>query len=129
MSWYVVQTKPNRERWARANLWERGLQVYLPQYRKRRCHARKVDVVSAPLFPGYLFVNADLEQAGRRVFDSTPGSIGLVTFGSATPSVPERVLAEIRHRENHWGFVQLCNPSDLKANDSVGLVNGPFGEL
>ena len=62
--WYAVYTKPRMELWARSNLWERGFEVYLPQYRKLRRHARKLDIIAAPLFPRYLFVRADLGRSG-----------------------------------------------------------------
>ena len=49
--WYAVYTHARMERWARSNLWERGFEVYLPEYHKERRHARKTDWVNAPLFP------------------------------------------------------------------------------
>ena len=54
--WYVVQTQPNAENKAVAHLDRQGFVTYLPRYLKRRRHARRVDVVAAPLFPRYLFV-------------------------------------------------------------------------
>ena len=129
MPWYAVNTKPRMELWARSNLWQRGIEVYLPLCRKRRRHARKVDVVSAPLFPGYLFVHADLATTGRRVIDGAPGTIGLVAFGGAVPAVPESVMVEIRAREDSEGFVQLGRIGNLKPGDPVSIVDGPLSEL
>ena len=37
--WYAVYTHTRTERWARSNLWERGFEVYLPEYLKERRHA------------------------------------------------------------------------------------------
>ena len=88
-AWYCAYTQPRMELWARANLWERGLEVYLPLYRKRRSHARRVDWVSAPLFPRYLFVEADLE-AGERPATVAPG-----------------IIAELRGREDANGHVDV----------------------
>ncbi len=129
MRWYAVHAKPRMELWARSNLWQRGLEVYLPQYRKRRRHARKVDVVSAPLFPRYLFVQADLKSTGRRIIDNAPGVSGLVAFGGVPAAVPEPVIREIRGREDAEGFVRLVDPRKLKPGDPVSLIDGPLGDV
>ena len=65
--WYAVRSPPRMELWARTNLWDRGFEVYLPRYRKQRRHARRREWVPRPLFPGYLFVSADLEAGGTAV--------------------------------------------------------------
>ncbi len=39
--WYVVHTHPRGERLAAVNLRRQGLDAYLPQYLKRRRHARR----------------------------------------------------------------------------------------
>lgn len=129
MHWYVVYTKPRMELWARTNLWERGLEVYLPQYRKRRRHARKVDTVNAPLFSRYLFLRADLAQTGWNVINTAPGAVGLVAFGGVPAVVPEQVIGEIRAREDADGHVQLAKWRDLKPGDSVRLADGPLSNF
>ena len=95
------------ELWARANLWERGLEVYLPLYRKRRSHARRVDWVSAPLFPRYLFVEADLEAGERRAIASARGVAQLVAFGERPATVAPGIIAELRGREDANGHVDV----------------------
>ena len=51
--WYVAQTHPNAEEKAFSHLERQGFRAYLPRYRKSRRHARKVELIRAPLFPGY----------------------------------------------------------------------------
>ncbi len=58
--WYVAQTHPRAEAKAAEQLSRQGFQAYLPQYLKRRRHGRRVETVTAPLFPRYLFVSVDL---------------------------------------------------------------------
>lgn len=62
MNWYAVYTQAGKERFALQNLANQGFEAYLPSYRKRRRHARRVDTVLAPLFPRYLFVRMDPHQ-------------------------------------------------------------------
>lgn len=124
MRWYAVYTKPQLELWARTNLWERGFEVYLPQYARRRSHARKVEMVRAPLFPRYLFLRADLAQTGKAAINTAPGAIGLVNFGGEPASVADAVIEEIRGREKEDGLVQLVDGARLKLNDRLRITDG-----
>ena len=111
--WYAVYTHARMERWARSNLWERGFEVYLPEYHKERRHARKTDWVNAPLFPRYLFVAADPNSPGRRSINSAPGVANLVSFGERPGLISDAVIQEIRGREDAAGHVQLVDPNRL----------------
>ena len=107
LQWYAVYTQARMEKWARSNLWERGFEVYLPQYRRQRRHARKTDWVSAPLFPRYLFVSADPENPGQRSINSAPGVINLVSFGERFATISDQIIQAIRAREDAAGHVKL----------------------
>ena len=133
MAWYCAYTQPRLELWARANLWEKGLEAYLPLYRKRRSHARRVDWVSAPLFPRYLFVQADLEAGDRRRIAGARGVAQLVAFGERPAAVPEEILAALRGREDASGHVEVSprfqpgealRVSEGALLDQVGLFQG-----
>ena len=77
--WCATRTHARAEDKAAFHLRRQGYTVFLPKYLKRRKHARRIDWVSAPLFPQYLFVAIDPE-AGRWwsicfLMTSTKGSI------------------------------------------------------
>jgi len=57
--WCAVQTHVRSEDKAAFHLRRQGYEVFLPKHLKRRKHARRIDWVSAPLFPRYLFVAID----------------------------------------------------------------------
>ena len=76
MDWFVVATKPNGERSAEMNLLQQGFDVFFPLIEKTRRHARRVDTVQKPLFPGYLFVQFDSSTTPWR---SINGTIGLTS--------------------------------------------------
>ena len=50
ITWYAVYTRPHGEMAALENLLRQGYSVYLPRYRTRTCHARRVQTVLRPLF-------------------------------------------------------------------------------
>ncbi len=122
--WYAVYCQSRMEAWARANLWERGLEVYLPRYLKRRRHARRTDWVPRPLFSGYLFVHANLDAGHERRVNSAPGVRYMVKFGGPPPPLADAIIAEIRGREDADGFVSLCDPSTLKPGARLRIEEG-----
>src|SRR3569832_1343226 len=90
--WYVVQSQPNAERKAIAHLESQGFATYLPRYLKRRSHARRVEIVPAPLFPRYQFVGFDLTtQLWRSIF-STIGVARRVCNGELPTAISNQII-------------------------------------
>ena len=54
-NWYVAATKPNGESMAAFNLEQQNFLTYVPRVMQRRSHARRIEKVLRPLFPGYIF--------------------------------------------------------------------------
>ena len=124
MTWYAAYTHARKERWARANLWELGFDVYLPEYQMERRHARRTDVVTRPLFPRYLFVRPLPDQPFAATHAATAkGVVDLVRMGRSYPTVPNHVIDEMRSREGDDGFVHLGR-SPLNPGQAVRIVAG-----
>ena len=123
--WYVVQTQANAENKAVAHLARQGFATYLPRYLKRRRHARRVDIVPAPLFPRYLFVQIDMGVQRWRSIYSTVGVSRLVCNGEFPAPVPERVIGLLKNRESAPGFIQLEQPK-FKPGDRIRVLEGAF---
>ncbi len=81
--WFVVRTQPHREAQAERQLANQDYRIFLPRFRKSRRHARKFEIVSAPLFPGYLFVILDLTRDRWRSVNGTHGVDRLLTRAGA----------------------------------------------
>lgn len=124
--WFVVQTQANREGKAVHHLERQGFQTYLPRYLKRRSHARKIETVPAPLFPGYLFVAIDLAAQRWRAIQSTIGVLRLVTNGEAPAPVPTAIVDAVRQREDDNGFVKVDRRSAFGRGDKVRVLAGAF---
>ena len=58
--WYTISTITHKELKATLNLKRQNFDVYYPKYKKMIKHARKIQTVIRPLFPGYLFVLFDI---------------------------------------------------------------------
>ncbi len=126
--WFVVRTHPHGEFKALANILRQGFGAYLPRYLKRRRHARKTDTVQSPLFPGYLFVEMDPDQARWRALNSTIGVSELICQNGLPTPLPERVIDNIRERENEQGYVILGRQSDLRPGDKVRITDGAMAD-
>src|SRR3954466_10002823 len=86
--WYAVYCQPHRERSAAQNLLKQGFDTFLPLRRKIHRHAGKIEAVSAPLFPGYLFVRLDIALHRWRCVNGTYGVIRLVMQGERPSPMP-----------------------------------------
>jgi transcriptional antiterminator RfaH len=126
--WHVAQTQVHAEQKAAANLLRQGYEVYLPRYLKRRRHARRVETVAAPLFPRYLFVAFDIATARWRSIQSTYGVSHLVCHNQEPAALPERVIVDLRGREDEKGFVRLDLRPQYAPGEKIRVVDGVFSE-
>jgi transcriptional antiterminator RfaH len=126
--WYVARTKARSEIRADAGLRRQGFEVYLPQYGRRRRHARRTDVVRAPLFPGYLFLHMDLSNSRWSSVNGTVGVQSLLCHGRMPAAVPEGVVEELRARETRDGLVPLRSLMVLEQGERLRIVDGPLND-
>lgn len=129
MHWYAVQTHPAAEARAVGHLDRQGFETFYPRYHKQRRHARRIEMVEAPLFPGYVFVRLDLGVQRWRAVHSTLGVRRLVCSGELPLPVPGVVMDEIRARGGESGVVAFATPfSGLRPGAVVEITEGPFSE-
>jgi transcriptional antiterminator RfaH len=86
--WYVARTLAQRERQAVQQLANQEYRTFLPLVLKNRRHARKVETISTPLFPRYLFVNFDRTRDRWRSINGTLGVERLLMCGGEPQAVP-----------------------------------------
>lgn len=126
--WYVAQTRPHAEAKASLHLRRQGFAIYLPRYLKQRRHARRVEKIAAPLFPGYLFVSIDMAAQQWLSIDSTIGVARLVRDGERPAPVPQVVIDALVTREDANGFVQLDRRPRFSPGDKIRVVGGAFSD-
>lgn len=126
--WYVVRSQPHAERRARDNLERQGYEAWLPLCRRRRRHARKMEIVLRPLFPRYLFVAVDLETTPWRAMLSTFGVANVIQGPAGPVPVPEPVIEGLRARADAAGVLEL-EPAAYQAGAKVRVTAGPFADV
>ena len=122
--WYAVHTITRREGFAAHQLTRQGYEVFYPRIARTVRHARQFRSVETSLFPGYLFVQLDVEGGRWRTINGTLGVRSLVMTGDRPVPVPEMVMAELRALPDLSGLV-----TDIQVGDKVRLMSGPFAGL
>ena len=125
-SWHVVQVHVHAEAKAQIHLARQGFETYLPRYLRRRRHARRTDMVAAPLYPSYLFVTFNPSIHRWRSIQSTVGVARLVCNGETPAAIDGAIIDGLRSRENEQGYIQLERRPQFAAGDKVRVREGVF---
>jgi transcriptional antiterminator RfaH len=121
--WFLVRTKPGKERWVRDQLASKIPEVFLPMLKARMPRWGRMAVSVTPLFPCYLFARMDL-QASYFEVKYLAGVSGLVSAGSDPIVVPEAIINEIRSRG--VDDVVEIREGPFDNGQQVRVVEGPF---
>lgn len=125
--WIVATTHPHSEAIAREHLDRQGFAVYCPMLRKRRSHARRVDTVLRPMFPGYIFVNLTGSTPTWRPIQSTTGIRSIVRFGDEPATLDSTFIAALQSREEDGAIIRP--PTPFVVGQQVQIEGGPLDGL
>jgi len=124
--WLAIATHPHKERVAIENLQRQGYQTYCPMLRKQVRHARRVQEVLRPFFPGYVFAGVRSDKAWRSM-QSTFGVRRVIAFGERPCALSGDFIAALRVREVDGAIVKPTK--DYKIGQAVCLTGGAFDGL
>jgi transcriptional antiterminator RfaH len=125
--WVVVNTHPHKEAFATENLERQSFSVYCPLVRKQIRHARRVQDVLRPLFPGYLFVQIGPAMQRWQSIYSTFGVRSLVCCGERLSYLDDGFIRSLKARELEGAIVRPESPYTI--GQQVRLSGGPFDGL
>ena len=129
MPWYAVHTKSRHEYKAHIGLTQKQLTSFLPEmevWSKRKDRKKKISV---PLFPGYLFVDASLDNETKLAILKTPGVVRILgKKENAEPiAVPnEKIMAIQRIMDKKVEMFSMQYP---KTGEPARILNGPFAGI
>jgi transcriptional antiterminator NusG len=136
--WYVVHTYSGYEAKARQALLERVKQlkvehkfgdVLVPTERVQELGkggARKIS--SRKFFPGYIFVNMELDDETWHVIKDTPKITGFVGHSTNPPEVPESEVLEITQQMQE-GALRPKPKVLFEVGEAVKVIDGPFQDF
>jgi len=101
------------------------LAVYVPEIRHR--YRRRLQ--RAPFFPGYLFIQANLQEVKLSSINTTPGVVRLVSFGGAPQPIPDAAIEAIREAVARFNGQGGKLEHDFQLGETVLLRDGPLQGL
>jgi transcription antitermination factor NusG len=122
--WYALRSKPRKEDVVLRQVLSQGIEIYYPRLRVNPVNPRSRKL--RPYFPGYLFIQADLDELGLSVFRWMPHTLGLVSFGGEPAIVPENLIHAIRKRLDEINAAGGEVLDGLNPGDRIDIVDGPF---
>lgn len=122
-NWYVVQTKPKQEFRALEQLENQRFRCFLPSLKVEKLRRGKLEIVTEPLFPRYLFIHLDTVSDNWAPLRSTRGVSKLIEFGGRFAIVPALVIDALQDWNN------LPPKQIFEAGETVGIASGPFEGL
>lgn len=122
--WYALRSKPRKEEVLWRQLHAQEFEVFFPRLKVQPVNPRSRKLL--PYFPGYMFVNVDIEEVGLSTFQWMPHAIGLVSFDGEPASVPENFIYAIQKRVLEISAAGGEIFDGLKQGDTVRISSGPF---
>jgi transcription antitermination factor NusG len=122
--WYALRSKPRKEEVLWGQLRAQEYKVFFPRLRVQPVNPRSRKLRA--YFPGYMFVEVDLDEVGVSTFQWMPHAIGLVSFDGEPAPVPENLIHAIAKRVEEISAAggELFN--GLRKGDTVRISDGPF---
>jgi transcriptional antiterminator RfaH len=121
--WYVGQCNVLKERQAAHALRDHlDLEVFVPEVKRRYRGA----VQQMLLFPGYIFVKANLQEGILSNINSMPGIVRLLTFGESPQAVDDSLVEAIRERVSQVNAGDGIPSHSFRPGDLVQLKDGPL---
>jgi transcription termination/antitermination protein NusG len=122
--WYALTTKSRQERVASAMLESLGTPVFLPLSEEVHQWSDRKQLVSVPLFPGYLFIRTDPWRKTKVSVLKAPGVVSFVGNHTGPLPIPDGEIENIRTMFQRGA---RCTPHVyLKEGDRVRIVRGPL---
>ncbi len=122
--WYAIRSKPRKEEVLWQQLRAQDYEVFFPRLKVQPVNPRSKKL--RPYFPGYMFLNVDIDEVGLSAFQWMPHAIGLVSFDGEPASVPENLIHAIQKRVEEIAAAGGELFDGLKPGDTVKISSGPF---
>jgi transcriptional antiterminator RfaH len=122
--WYALQSKPQQENFLWDQLCMRNIDAYYPRIRVQAVNPRSKKI--KPYFPGYMFVNVDLDQVGVSTLQWMPGAARMLSVGNESAPIPDHLMQAIRERVDTINASNSDLVANLRRGDIVVLRSGVF---
>jgi transcriptional antiterminator RfaH len=122
--WYAFQSKAGKEELLCDQLRLRQVHIFYPYLRVQPVNPRARK--TKPYFPGYVFGQVDLEQAGSTALNWIPGAIGIVNFGGKPVPVADHLIITLQQHLEQINSSHKKKSEIFQPGDAVAIQGGPF---
>ncbi len=122
LEWYVFRVRPRHEKVVASQLSEKEQHYFLPLLKEKRRWGKRTAQVETPLFPGYVFCEA--ERYELLPILKTPGVVDVVRVGTSPAPVNKDEVLAIKRVIDLNAKIEPCN--FLSVGQKVKIVDGPF---
>ena len=126
--WYLAHCRPREEDRALQNLNHQDIEAFYPYAEVKKRVRNKLVTRTEALFPGYIFVYADLEIISSITIGSTRGVRNLVRFGGGPCIVPSDLVYDLMAHCDSDALREQLSDVPLKG-ETVRIEQGPFAGL
>jgi transcriptional antiterminator NusG len=121
-SWYAVSTRSRQEKVAASMLENLSIEHFLPLFKEERRWSDRKQMVTLPLFPGYVFVKVTRAHELQLLVLKVPGIVDFVGNRKVPLAIPESDIESVRAVVTR-GVGCSPHPS-LRAGCRVRVVRG-----
>jgi transcription antitermination factor NusG len=121
-NWYALYTRSRYEKKLHQDLFNSGVESYLPLKVERRKWSDRIKVVEEPLLRGYLFVKV----SNREYFGvlNNIGAVSYVTFGGRAATIPENQIEGLRKIVDNFNDKLNVTREKITKGTQVRVKNG-----
>ena len=124
MCWYAVYTRPRHERKVNAHLSQEGITTFLPEIERWGSRRDRRKRIWYPIFPGYLFINAELSGESRLKVIKTRGVVRILGNKGVPVAIPENQIEAIQRIVDNRK--EISPYPYLKKGQIVRVISGPL---
>lgn len=126
--WYVIQTKPQREKDVTQLLKQGGFESFLPQINERIYRKGSPFFRVSPLFPSYVFIHTDFDEKNHfHLIKYTRGVTKIICAENRPVPLPTDFINVIQSRLNNEGIITPTKT--LKKGDQIIVKKGILKDL
>jgi transcriptional antiterminator NusG len=123
-AWYAIYTRSRHEAKVDGCLAKKGLVSFLPRMTVPSRRRDRHRMISAPLFPGYLFVNARLTPESFHQVINIPGVVRILGINGCFIPIPQATIESLQR------IVTSSRPfypwEYLATGDQIRIQKGPL---
>lgn len=125
--WYAFRVRPRHEKLVSTSLRSKGHEEFLPLARALHKWADRTKTIDLPLFPGYIFCEAERCLIGR--IRSTPGIIDVVRAGSTPAPASREEIETLRQAALKFLPMESCPLIETTVGRWLHIASGPLSGL